>query len=40
VTVDEAKMRFPHLPDLLDNLGQHPAPYYVAWMIPVQIDLH
>jgi hypothetical protein len=25
---------------LLHNLGQHSAPHYVAWMIPVQIDLH
>jgi hypothetical protein len=40
VPMNEAEVRFPHFPGLLHNLGQHSAPHYVAWMIPVQIDLH
>ena len=40
VTVDDAEVRFSHLPHLLDDLGEHSAPNDVAWMISVQIDFH
>jgi hypothetical protein len=40
VTVDDAEAIFPHLPHLLDNLGEHTAPNDVAWVISVQIDFH
>jgi hypothetical protein len=33
-------MRFPHFPDLLDDFGQHAAPYDVSRMITVQINVH
>lgn len=38
--MNEAEVRFPHFPGLLHKFGQHSAPHYVAWMIPVQINVH